>query len=314
MRKIFLFVILGLFLPLNIYAFGSFQLLDFSSLPSGISGQPYEATVNFVYSGDWVPSASVIGQSLPSGLNMTDFYVGKNGVGYFKLKGTPSGNGIYKVNILLTDNNGATLLKPIDLLIEDGSVLFNIKSNLPANGVKGVEYKGQVIIDYLGDNKPYIYYSGVPVGVFVNQDESVGIGRGMVQLSFYGAPTRAGNYQISLKVSNEKQTEVRQYSVLVDEFVKVENLVSQQDPKILKTETIEQRVAQTPIKIEQKKVVQPQLVIKESSKDVVIMTTSTQGITPTMPIKEVEKTEDSSYFNKIRSGVKSFLLKLVNSI
>jgi hypothetical protein len=317
-----LYVIFGLSLPLSLYAFGSFQLLDFSTLPNGISGQPYGATINFVYSGDWVPSVSVVGQSLPNGLKISDLNSGNNGIGSFRLNGTPTVQGTYKINILLTDNKGASLLKPTDLVIEDGSVLFSIKSSLP-KGVKGQEYKGQVTIDYIGEKKPHLFYTGFPEGVFVNQDESVGSGRGTVQLSFYGKPSRSGDYLVTVKASNEKQTEVKSLPLLVEDFVKVEPSVLQTENTIVKTVPEKQKIVNTntskEVKIEDKPIVKTQ-----SKPAVVASSTSSTSTVQTLQVdtvganskseEKVEGNDDISFYKKIRQGIRNFLLKIANNM
>lgn len=300
MRKIFLFITVSLFLTFNVYAFGNFQLLDFSSLPYGISGQPYITTVNFVYSGNWVPDVSLVGENLPSGIKISNFYVGKNGVGSFKLIGTPSGNGSYKINILLTDNNGAVLLKTTDFFIEDGSDTFKVIPNLP-NAFKGVDYRGQIIIDYLGEEKPDVYYSGIPSGIFINRDDFPAIGRGTVQLTFYGVPTRTGNYPISFKVWNGKENEVNFYSIKVEDSAKSEVLVLQTEQKEIQN-TIKTINGSTKANFSASTTVATPVVQINNS-----------AIEPVLNV-ENKNNEDISFYKKIKKSIKAFLFKIVNNI
>ncbi len=208
--------------PTTSFALGSFQLLDFTSLPSAVSMTPYETTINFIYSGDNIPSVSLTGNQLPQGLSLGKIYFGKNGVDYVKIEGTPVYPGAYKLTLLLTDNYGAILTKQIDLVVDDGG--YDLSADLPSDlpiGIINKPYKGKVQILYSG-TKPELYCLCNPPGIFTTQDDvpnltNPAVKRGALLLTFFGTPTQTGTFPLTFTISSPTGKVTKYLSIKVAE-------------------------------------------------------------------------------------------------
>lgn len=107
-------------------AAGTFQLLNFPTSTKVIVGQPYSFYINFLYSGNNIPSISIIGNPLPDNvtLNVGAMKYGVNGLDNVQITGTATAIRDYPLTLELTDNYGAFLTQSLD---------FNVSQVLPAN-------------------------------------------------------------------------------------------------------------------------------------------------------------------------------------
>lgn len=70
-------------------AAGSFQLLGFRSSSTAVVNLPFKYVVNYIYSGDSVSHISLVGQTLPEGIELGSITYGANGVDSIEISGVP---------------------------------------------------------------------------------------------------------------------------------------------------------------------------------------------------------------------------------
>ena len=117
---------------------GTFQLLNVATSTKVVVGQQYSAYFNFLYSGNGMAHVSLVGQNVPSGMQLGAVSYGVNGVDNIRYSGIPAIAMDYPMTLELTDNHGALLTQPFDFnVISSDSAINVITSSLP-NGTVGV--------------------------------------------------------------------------------------------------------------------------------------------------------------------------------
>lgn len=318
------------------FATGSFQLVNFTSLRTAVALTPYEVSINFIYSGNNIPSVSLIGTQLPVGLSLSKIYAeGDNGLHYIKIYGTPASTGNYKLTLLLTDNFGAMLTKEIELNVNKSE--YNLNTELPSNlpvGKVGQPYNGKILFPYTG-GKPTLNSAEVPYGLFTDttdipdtSDES--FKKGSLELRIYGTPKKSGTFTMTFVTSDSMYNKTtKNVPIKIEENSVIPEPVT---VPVQKTVPAVQGVIDIPKPTETKTVIktvplvvknntaqsnkETQIVQQASNTEVVVVpaTLDEESIqVVTNPIK-TEEEKETSFFTSFKSSVKSFLLRLINKI
>ena len=184
-------------------AAGSFQLLGFRSSSTAVVNLPFKYVVNYIYSGDSVSHISLVGQTLPEGIELGSITYGANGVDSIEISGVPKKIGEYPLNLVITDNDGALLSQSFTIKVI--SSIYEIETESISNGCVGSQYSSSIKVDFLGET-PSVNFDGLPEGIFyskeVNKKESDGYPTGNVTVNLYGAPSKEGNYVVTFYVGN----------------------------------------------------------------------------------------------------------------
>ena len=149
---------------------GTFQLLNFATSVEAVVGQVYSAYFNFLYSGIGVPHVSLVGQNVPSGMQLGAVNYGINGVDSIQYGGVPRTIMDYPMTLELTDNSGTLFTRQYDFDVvqalpldayavttstwtcDDGYINNGIGCQLPPNG--------SLVGGKLVCNAGYVNYNG----------------------------------------------------------------------------------------------------------------------------------------------------------
>lgn len=296
-------IFLLLCIPVSVYAFGTFQFVKFDMLAQGIAGIPYTSVINFIYSGDWTPRVSILGDTLPAGLSLGKVMIGANGVDYIKLEGTPSTPGVYNLTLLLTDNNGATLTKDVTVTIDSGSTFKITKNNLPV-AVVGKPFSGDITISYIGYSPDSdVGWQGEMSGITMtsqtlpeasNYPYTTGIRKGQALLHFSGTPLREGDYPVNVFMNfSNKESKAVTFTLKV---VKEGQAVAQEAKTI---NTLPSAVVKSAVPEQKaKKVTQAPVATQAVEKHTTALEDNTEHIEQVTPQKQ-------SIFTKIKLFVRS---------
>jgi hypothetical protein len=198
----------------SVHAAGTFQLISPTTLSNAYTNVPYTATINFIYSGSYIPGVSLVSGMLPGGLFLGSVNQGANGVDSVTLSGTPTLSGSYPIILVLTDNNGALLTENYNLtVIYGGSFTLTSSSTLP-EGSTASPYFGGLNLDYTGSYIPNGTFSGLPSGVTASNvkvlgastDSQTGVVTTKCSIQFSGTPLASGNYTPVLSLTDLRGT------------------------------------------------------------------------------------------------------------
>lgn len=205
--------IFGLSLP-SAHAAGTFQLSNFNPVIYGISGEHLATVINFFYSGNNIPSVSIVGD--PSVINSMQLgYVlyGANGYDSIVWSGTPAQTGSYPMTLTLTDNYGAFMTQPFTFNVFNQQITI-ATTTLPA-GVVGSSYSASVGVNWWGNGTPNISFMGVlPTGISPVQGfESAFSGSlrgGTTTIGLSGTPSQAGQFPLMINATIGTSTATEQ--------------------------------------------------------------------------------------------------------
>jgi len=168
---------------------GTIQLMDFTDPYSINVGSDLTGYfVRFVYSGSRQLGASIVG-SLPPGVILGSINYGTNGIDTVRITGTPTKIGNYPFSLIITDNNGALIVKPLNLVVK---TLFK-DATLP-NATPNKPYSQVINFYYGGSNTPRINFSTSSPSDFYLESTSVNGYSGVVTLKL--TPFKAGQFTI----------------------------------------------------------------------------------------------------------------------
>jgi len=191
----------------NANAAGSIQSVTFHSTSTVATRQPVSIPFQYIYSGDYFTSATIISSHFPDGMKLSSIEYGKNGFNTVYYYGTPTKAGNYKITLLITDNNGALLTQTFSFIVTDEPKLQVISADL-SDGYVGEKYLGNVIIRYIGiDNHLTVGATNLPEGIeisppVIKAEPLPLISQGTMTVNLAGTPTKAGNYLMTLDIQN----------------------------------------------------------------------------------------------------------------
>jgi hypothetical protein len=153
-----------------------------SSLPSGMTGQPYSSTLQG--SGGYPPYTwSIISGNLPPGL----FLNAETGA----ISGTPTASGSFPFTVQLTDSQGNQAMAMLSITVSNGPLVI-LTTSLP-QGYQGVGYSAT--LDAGGGYPPYtwsITSGSLPPGLTLNGN------------TISGTPTATGTYPFTVQVTDSQ--------------------------------------------------------------------------------------------------------------
>lgn len=253
-----------LFLSQTVFATGTFQLSQFKdSLTTVLYQQstsnkiPYTHFFYFIYSGDSIPSFSVIRNKFPPGMNFSDIKVGQNGFNSIEFSGTPTTAGNYPLTLVLTDNKGALLTQPFNFKVEEHTI--NILTDSIPRGTANKPYLGKIDINYSSHPKtgffPRIIFKNLPEGLQykVTNTTWLDYNFGTATIEIFGNPIRNGQSQIELSLTQSGLEDERAYNGSYEDFLNRER-----DNRIKKEYTLIIDEEKLPIVIAKKEVVKPE--------------------------------------------------------
>ena len=141
-------------------ATGTFQFLNFNTSSTAVLSHPFSDSIDFLYSGNGIPEASLIGTNLPEGMELSSITERGSGLYSFTFEGRPEKAGEYSLIFSLVDNIGALLTEFYTFKVIEPSISFS--ADFP-DGVVGEKYSGSVSIDYIGE--VWVEFSTLPGGL-----------------------------------------------------------------------------------------------------------------------------------------------------
>jgi hypothetical protein len=151
-------------------AAGTFQILNFPTSTTITAGQQYDFYISFLYSGDNIPSVSLVGNPLPDGQTVGVIIPSGNGLYNVQVSGKSSNIGTYPLTLELTDNYGAFLTQPFTFIMKQvlpmnthatSPTTYACNSGYEWNGVAcQLPSNGTLVGGVLTCNAGYVNYSG----------------------------------------------------------------------------------------------------------------------------------------------------------
>ncbi len=306
-------------IPASVLAFGTFELLDSKTLPNAIVGQSYTRSINFVYSGDWFPSATMIGSNLPAGMKLSSVFKKSTGLYYVSYSGTPTYAGQYSLKLLLTDDNGGSLIQDINFEVTHSDVISILETSFPI-AKKDKDYSAYIKFKYYG-SKPSIGFTGnYPEGIsseiiygYPDTTLATPVTYGSVVIK--GVLKKAGTYDFTLNLnSGDFNRDMQLQIAVVDETKAINNPPIQQPlpeiaikPKLETTIKKETLPASTVINKKQK---------AEVTQKEVVSLDSTSTVTTTIEAKPDQTVlkNKSSFLLRTKAKIKETLINLINRL
>lgn len=232
MKKLFLitplFFILFLGSLNQVFAIGSFELIDQSDSLNATVGKEFKSYISFFYSGDsYYPEASFVGTTFPEGLKLGSVTNDGNSLYNILYSGIPKNKGNYSLILKLTDNNGALLTKKINVKV---SGLEFTNTTLP-HAVINTPYSYSLFFSYpIGaTDTPRLTFYNIPQGVILTPNLNPNAQSGQyfeLKLLAYKTGEHILRSNVTLDgvvlgsqnftlVVDEKQTSLSQESVIV---------------------------------------------------------------------------------------------------
>jgi hypothetical protein len=323
--KILKAFVLGLFIFSSfstMFAFGTFELLDSSSLPSAVAGQPYSRNISFVYSGDWVPSANIIGNNLPEGMKIGNVYKKSTGFYYFIFSGIPTTPGQYSFKVFLTDDNGGSLIQSVSFEVRSVDVVAITDTFLP-DTKKDKEYRGHIKFKYYGARPSISFRGDLPQGF--SSEVSYGypdtslvtpVSNGILEIK--GTTKKEGVYAFNLVLNSGSFDKSIPLQIVVtpDVAVAVPQAPAQVLSPVPKAETTARtkQVKVVPLPVENIKEEELEVAPTVSTTtESVVMSAVTQNISNETEAKAKTNVAKNFYFY-IKSKIKNGLLGFANSL
>ncbi|MBQ7576870.1 MAG: putative Ig domain-containing protein [Synergistaceae bacterium] len=152
-----------------------------SSLKNGVVGEDYDASITV----KGTDPITITAEGVPAGLTLT----GTN------LSGTPTTSGTYTIKFMASNTatslaGGAPVTKNVRLIIKDHAPVIDFDDSELPDGFVGKVYDSVQFNSSAGDNITWTA-SGLPTGLKLSKT-------GLLS----GTPTRAGNYNITLRAAN----------------------------------------------------------------------------------------------------------------
>lgn len=200
-------------------AAGTFQFIDFEPTMKAFYGVPFTKTINYIYSGDYYSSVSIIGSPVPPDIFLGSINYGINGVDSIIFSGTPSlsSKAEYELSFVLTDNYGALLTQPFTFSVSNDHVQ-NITGTFP-DITSGEPYSTIIRFDYFGQGEPAVSFLGdvslsklsiYPDVRVLSTDHSTGSPKESIYIEFSttmssSLPYTAGQYSLTMYVEGSPE-------------------------------------------------------------------------------------------------------------
>ena len=187
--------------------------INSTSIPAGLVGTPYNASIPYTYNGTNALNATwtglppgIIGQGLASDPNHVYGLLG-NSVTVL-LQGTPTTAGVYSAHLSMTDQYGATADQYFNVIVSTPNSLNITAASLP-NGTVGQSYTATIPYTYSGSPCLNATWTGLPSGIIgqglaSNPNSVLGVcGQGNENLTLSGTPTQAGTFTVTLQMTDQ---------------------------------------------------------------------------------------------------------------